>query len=194
MTPAPPIEDRDVGPVPGAHPRSAQLVAIGASLALLALSFTTFYRYGAGLATREICTLDGGTPCPGTIATRTAWHGYPGWIAIVVALLGAACITVRTLTVQRQPTLARPLAWAAFTLYLLATAGLVFTAVAIPNLVPSLPDIARTLVGGGVTDNELVTNHLAWGYWVSLAVAVVGLAAAAMDVLPAGHRRPERDS
>jgi hypothetical protein len=191
MTPMAPVDDR----ADRTTPRWPQLVAIGAGLALLALSFTTYYRYDPGLATRELCTLDGGTPCPGPIDSQTAWHGYPGWIAVVIALLAAACATVRLVARHRRVGRAGGVAYAELTLFVFATAGLAFAGVAIPKLIPSLDDVARTVGGGsssgGITDSDLVTNHLAWGYWVSLAVAIVGVAAALIDIW---HVRDSRDA
>ncbi len=160
----------------------AQLVVVGVGPVLLALSFTTFYRYTSGPVIRRLCTIEGGPPCAGTLATRTAWHGYPGWAAVVLALMAAGCTASARVPSRRRAIPPRALAYAALALYAVATACLLVVAVAIPNLTTSAHDIERT-VGGGVRYRDLVTDHLAWGYWIALPVCVIGLAAAAIDVV-----------
>jgi hypothetical protein len=179
--PSPPIEHRNTAPVTDAR-RWPQLVTVGASLVLLAVSFTTFYRYTYGPVLRQLCAIDGSPPCRGALATRTAWHGYVGWIAVVLAMIAAMCALVRVLARRMRADRARALAYATLTLYLLAAAFMVAAAVAIPNLVHSERDLERT-VGGGVRYSDLVTDHVAWGYWISLALILVGFAATTVDVV-----------
>jgi hypothetical protein len=119
-----------------------------------------------------------GPACVGTIATHDAWHGFFGWSAVVLALLAALCALASMPGSRRRAVMA----YATLALDALATVCLLVALAVVPDVVGSTGDLTQAL-GGGVHYSDLVANHHAWGFWVSLALAVVGLAAAALRVL-----------
>jgi hypothetical protein len=175
-----PLPADEGGSTDGAGVRPASWlpgIALAVGLLLLVLSFLDYYRYDAAKPLQEFCRAST-TDCPSTLGTVDAWHGVFGWLAVVLALLGALCVAVSAVDASRR----RILSYATVVLYGLATASLLAAVAVVPDVGGSTRDLERTL-GPGVHYSDLVSNQHAWGFWASLVLVVIGLGCAVLDAV-----------
>jgi len=163
-TPPPPPS----GPVPptSGPPRSAaarfqgpvkaidgtDLALIGIGVLLFILSFLAYYKY---VVTVDLGPLGG----EGSSINISAWHGFFGWFAVVLALFGIALIVLPLLGIAlpaRVPTVTYGLFVAAFVSVLLA-----------------LFVIPGDTSGVGLLGMKVDKGH-GVAYWLSFVVALVG--------------------
>lgn len=173
-------EGRSAGKMAGAR-RWRILTMLLVSLLLLGFSFASYYRYSTGPALQRVCRVYG-LQCVETLNTRNAWHGLFGWFAVVLALGAGVCVVARLLAAAAD----RVLMGMAWLLYALATSCLLAALVVVPNGSGSIDARARKV---GVRYSDLVVNHHAWGFWVSLALAILGLGCATAESVAIIGRR-----
>jgi len=130
--------------VRSANPMDLGLVACG----LLAFIFSLFPFYKASFS---------GTVLGSSSTSETAWHGFFGWFAALVALAVAVLVALHLLGIRfLDASLTRLIALGGFALSLLCLLIALF-------VIPGKADIDGVDFGHGV------------GYWLCLIVVLVGL-------------------
>jgi hypothetical protein len=130
---------------------------------VLALIFSTFDYYTVSVS------FDGVSES----ASASAWHGFFGWFAAILALAGAIAIAVDIFAPHIQTPMPRRLA--ALGLFALATICVIIALFVFPGDVPE---------GSGVDTGR------GFGYWVSLIVIIAGLVLALMRFQQTGGVLP----
>jgi hypothetical protein len=130
---------------------------------LLALIFSFFSYYTASVRVGGVTISD----------SESAWHGFFGWFAALLAFLAAAVLALAVL----RPQVGLPFPHRLVTLggFALATVSVLLALVVFPHSVPS---------GSGIDTGRGV------GYWLSLIVIVVGLVLCVLRLRATGSRLP----
>jgi hypothetical protein len=145
---------------PGTDPKHVHPLAWGivvAGVLIFGFSLTSYYTF----AMKRACvTVGPGRVCAGggNAGNWTAWHGYFGWLATVLAMLGSVLVAVELFMPQAGPP--RPTRLVGLIAYALATLSVVLALVVIPD-----PHGIRGFDKG----------H-GFGYWISLILILAGLA------------------
>jgi hypothetical protein len=109
----------------------------------------------------------------GLTVSESAWHGFFGWFATLLALAGAVIVGVHLFAPQvRFPFAARLINLA---LFALASLCVIIAAFVFPEKVPSVPGLST---GRG------------FGYWISLIVILAGTVLSLMRLQQTGGKLP----
>jgi hypothetical protein len=127
---------------------------------LLALIFSFFSYYTASVRVGGVSISD----------SESAWHGFFGWFAAIVAFLAAAILAIALLVPHANLPFPHRLATVAG--FAVATVSVLLALLIFPHSVPS---------GSGISTGRGV------GYWLSLIVILVGLALSIIRMRDAGH-------
>jgi hypothetical protein len=143
--------------------------AAGAGLLALIFSFFSFYTGKAS------ATIGGRTVSQS--AHESAWHGFFGWFAVLLALIGAALVLADVLLPGRVPFPARLAAIGAWALSLLFVIIAAFVT----------PDAKS---GSDIGTGVKVDYGRGFGFWVVLLAIVVGTAVTVARFLQSGGSIP----
>lgn len=133
----------------------ADLALIGAAVLLLIFSFTPYYKVSISMQSIH------------NSATGSAWHGFFGWAAVILALVGALLLVLPWLGVTLPTT-------AAVVTYGLFVVAFVFVLLAL-FVVPGD-------TGGAAALGVHIDKGHGFGYWISLLIALVAGAYGALKI------------
>lgn len=145
----------------GFDPKNVDLLDSGvvlAGLLIFIFSLTSYYTY----ATKKACvTIGGGKVCAGgNQGDWNAWHGFFGWFATLLALVGSTMVALELFMPQRRtPWLTRLVVLIA---YALGAVSII---------------LALFIVPDPYGFNGFDKGH-GYGYWISLILIIAGLAMA----------------
>ncbi|MDT4970476.1 MAG: hypothetical protein QOG22_619 [Pseudonocardiales bacterium] len=155
-------------PGPGFDPKSVNPLdwgIVGAGFLAFIFSFVSFYTYK-------------GKSGFGGSESWSAWHGFFGWLAVLLAIIGSALVAVSLFAPQvKMPVPARLVALGC---YAVATLSLILALFVVPNYLG---------VGGSAYDKAINEGH-GVGYWITLIVVIAGLVLSLMRFQQSGGVLP----
>jgi hypothetical protein len=150
------------------NPLDWGILAAGA-LAFI-FSFVSYYSYKAKVSS-------GGVSFSSGTVHWSAWHGFFGWFAMLLALIGSALVAVSLFAPQvKMPVPAR---LAGLGAYALATLSVILALFVIPG----------DTGGSGAFGVHVDKGH-GFGYWISLIVIIAGLVLSLMRFQQSGGVLP----
>ena len=119
-----------------------------------------------------------GKYCSGISVHESAWHGFFGWLAVLLALIGSALVAVSLFAPQiKMPVPAR---LAGLGCYAVATLCVILALFVTPGL---------SYGGVSVGSSNYNSGH-SFGYWISLVVIIAGLVLSLMRFQQSGGQLP----
>ena len=169
---------------PGFDPQSVDLkdwVILGAGVLAFVFSFPSYY---VGKATSKIT----GKDCPALSASavrgsESAWHGFFGWFAALVAVLAAILLALHLF----GPKMAIPIRLVVFGGFALALLSVILAFFIHPGTGQGGSRSGQ--IGGCTLKFEAHIGH-GFGYWVSLIVIAVGAVVAYLQLRASGEAVP----
>jgi hypothetical protein len=154
---------------------------MGAGVLAFVFSFPSYY---VGKATSKIT----GKDCPALSAsavrgTESAWHGFFGWFAALVAVLAAILLAMHLF----GPKMAIPIRLAVFGGFALALLSVILAFFIHPGTGQSTTRTGQ--IGSCTLKFETHIGH-GFGYWVSMAVIAVGAVLAYLQLRNSGEPVP----
>lgn len=165
--PPPPPPPNQWGPAPGGanqqfDPKtvnSLDWVIMGAGVLIFIFSFVSYYTFSYG----------------GLTVSESAWHGFFGWFAMLLALIGSAAVAMEIFAPQVK--LPWPNRLVGLAAYAVATLCVVLALFVIPGYL-------GIDVPSGVDEGHGV------GYWISLILIIAGTVISLMRVQQTGTKLP----
>jgi hypothetical protein len=187
VEPSPPAVDLSTAPPsrPGQlDPQSVDVkdwVILGAGVLAFVFSFPSYY---VGKATSKIA----GKGCPALSATavrgmESAWHGFFGWFAALVAVLAAILLALHLF----GPKMAVPIRLVVFGGFALALLSVILAFFIHPGTAQGGTRSGQ--FGGCTLTFEAHVGH-GFGYWASLIVIAVGAVVAYLQLRDSGEAVP----
>jgi hypothetical protein len=158
-------------PSPGFDPKSINQLdwgILGAGLLAFIFSFTSYYSYSG-----KNC----GSYCGGSV-TESAWNGFFGWFAMLLAVIGSGLVAMSIFAPQVK--LPVPARLAGLGCYAVATLCVILAIFIVPDY-----SIGGVSIGGSNIDK----GH-GFGYWISLIVIIAGLVLSLMRFQQSGGELP----
>jgi hypothetical protein len=154
---------------------------LGAGLLAFVFSFPSYY---VGKATAKLA----GKNCPALSATavrgsESAWHGFFGWFAALVAVLAAILLAMHLF----GPKMAIPIRLVVFAGFTLASLSVILAFFIHPGTAQGGPRSAP--IGSCTLTFEAHVGH-GFGYWASLIVIAVGAMVAYLQLRDSGEAVP----
>jgi hypothetical protein len=154
---------------------------LGAGLLAFAFSFPSYY---VGKATAKIT----GKDCPALSASavrgsESAWHGFFGWFAAMVAVLAAILLALHLF----GPKMDIPIRLVVFAGFALALLSVILAFFIHPGT--GQGGTRSGQIGGCTIKFEAHVGH-GFGYWASLIVIVVGAVVACLQLRESGEAGP----
>jgi len=167
------------GPPPGAgqpmragfDPKSVNQLdwgIMGAGVLAFIFSFVSYYSFSA-----KSC----GDLCDGYNVTTSAWSGFFGWFAMLLALIGSALVAMELFMPQVK--LPFPNRLIGLGCYAVATLCVILALFIVPDY-----------LGGGPGYDKYVDEGHGFGYWISLIVIIAGLVLSLMRFQQGGGKLP----
>ena len=169
---------------PGFDPQSVDVkdwLILGAGVLAFVFSFPSYY---VGKATSKIT----GKDCPALSAsavrgTESAWHGFFGWFAALVAVLAAILLALHLF----GPKMAIPIRLVVFGGFALALLSVILAFFLHPGTGQGGSRSGQ--IGGCTLKFEAHIGH-GFGYWVSLIVIAIGAVVAYLQLRASGEAVP----
>jgi len=167
------------GPPPGAgqpmragfDPKSVNQLdwgIMGAGLLAFIFSFVSYYSFSA-----KNC----GDLCDNYNLTESAWNGFFGWFAMLLAVVGSALVALELFMPQVK--LPFPNRLIGLGCYAVATLCVILALFVVPDY-----------LGGGPGYDKYVDEGHGFGYWISLIVIIAGLVLSLMRFQQGGGKLP----
>jgi hypothetical protein len=145
---------------------------LGAGVLAFIFSFISFYSYSPK---KSAC---GGLSACDVTKHWSAWHGFFGWFAVLLAIVGAAVVAVSLFAPQvKMPVPSRLLGLGCFAV---ATLSMILALFVVPNYQG---------LGGSDYDKFINEGH-GFGYWVTFIVIIAGLVLSLMRFQQSGGELP----
>ncbi len=175
--PPPPPPPGQWGPPPGGgrpafDPKTINPLdwaILGVGLLIFIFSFVSYYSYS-----EKNC----GRFCSGVTYDNSAWHGFFGWFAMLLALIGSALVAMELFAPQVKLPIANRLA--GLGAYAVAALCVILAIFIVPDL-----SVGGITVGG----NQVNKGH-AFGFWISLILVLGGTVLSLMRLQQTGGKLP----
>jgi len=141
---------------------------MGAGLLAFIFSFVSYYSFSA-----KNC----GDLCDNYNLTESAWNGFFGWFAMLLAVVGSALVALELF--MPQVTLPLPHRLIGLGCYAVATLCVILALFVVPDY-----------LGGGPGYDKYVDEGHGFGYWISLIVIIAGLVLSLMRFQQGGGKLP----
>jgi hypothetical protein len=141
---------------------------MGAGLLAFIFSFVSYYSFSA-----KNC----GDLCDNYNLTESAWNGFFGWFAMLLAVVGSALVALELFMPQVK--LPFPNRLIGLGCYAVATLCVILALFVVPDY-----------LGGGPGYDKYVDEGHGFGYWISLIVIIAGLVLSLMRFQQGGGKLP----
>jgi len=173
--PPPPPPPGQWGPPPGGgggrpafDPKSVNPLdwgILGAGFLIFIFSFVSYYTY------------DGKGDASGYSYNQSAWNGFFGWFAMLLALAGSVAVALDLFMPQFK--MPWPNRLVGLGLYAVATLSVILALFVVPDY-----------AGGGPGYDKFVDEGHGFGYWLSLILIIAGLVMSLMRLQQTGGKLP----